>query len=228
MLVLALNCGSSSLKTALIDSADGRRLLDARVERIGENAELRVEENVSKARATNEAEALEVLLELVRRAARERPIEAVAHRIVHGGDRLVRPTLVDDSVLAELGAVSPLAPLHNPPALAALRSARAALPDLPHIAVFDTGFHSMLPPRAREYALPEDVRRRHGVRRYGFHGINHEHVMRTAAAHLRTEPQALRIVSCHLGAGGSVTAIEYGRSVETSMGMTPLEGLVMA
>lgn len=229
MRILALNCGSSSTKTALIESANGDRLLDARIEGVGEDAQLRVGDAVRSVRAVDPAEALQVLLEELSSALeRYGPVQAVAHRIVHGGGGLVRPTFVDERVLARLEEAAELAPLHNPPALAALRGAREALPDVPQIAVFDTAFHATLPPRAREYALPEDVRKRYGVRRYGFHGISHEHVMRCVAERLRAEPQALRIVSCHLGAGASVAAIEYGRSVETSMGMTPLEGLVMA
>ena len=128
---------------------------------------------------------------------------------------------------AELENLGRLAPLHNPPALAALQRAREAFPGVPHVAVFDTAFHGTLPRRAREYALPEAVRTRYGARRYGFHGLSHAHVMAQVAEGLATPPQSLRIVSCHLGNGASVAAIEYGRSVETSMGMTPLEGLVM-
>ena len=154
-------------------------------------------------------------------------IEAVAHRVVHGGEKFVEPVRLDDAVLTEIEQLSHLAPLHNPPALAAIQRARAALPDVPHFAVFDTAFHATLPDHAREYALPADVRRRYGIRRFGFHGINHSHVARSVAAHLQAELEKLRIISCHLGNGASVTAIEQGRSVDTSMGMTPLEGLVM-
>jgi len=155
-------------------------------------------------------------------------IDAVAHRIVHGGDRFVAATLVDDEALASLAALVELAPLHNPPALAVLSRARTALSEVPHVMVFDTAFHSKLPAYAREYALPGEIRRQHGLRRYGFHGISHQHVMMSVAEHFCTKPDALRVISCHLGAGASVAAIENGRSVDTSMGMTPLEGLVMA
>ena len=229
MKILALNCGSSSIKSAFIDSVQGQRLLDARIENIGAtNGVLRVGDDTRALQVADAGAALKVLLdEATAASSRFGVIEAVAHRIVHGGERCVRPTLIDDAVLAELDTVSTLAPLHNPPALAAVRQARAALPSASHIAVFDTGFHATLPPRAREYALPQDVRQRYGVRRYGFHGVSHEHVMQSVADHLEVEPQAVRIISCHLGAGASVAAIEYGRSVETSMGMTPLEGLVM-
>jgi acetate kinase len=165
--------------------------------------------------------------ELDRRLSGSGAIAGVAHRVAHGGSRFVRPTLIDDRVLGEIETLGRLAPLHNPPAIAALRVARKQFAQVPHVAVFDTSFHETLPRRAREYALPEDLRTRFAIRRYGFHGISHEHVMRQVARHLGTPPQALRIISCHLGNGASVAAIEYGRSVETSMGMTPLEGLVM-
>jgi acetate kinase len=135
--------------------------------------------------------------------------------------------VVTDEVLDALLALNELAPLHNPPAVAALRLARSALPAIPHVAVFDTSFHATLPPHAYEYALPAAVRQRFGIRRYGFHGISHAHVMESVAAYLHQHASGLRIISCHLGNGASVAAIEYGRSVDTSMGMTPLEGLVM-
>jgi len=212
MRVLTLNCGSSSLRCALVDTADGTRLADAHVEEI--------------APAEHAAAVTRALDSLARDLpAAQRP-EAVAHRIVHGGSTFTAPVLVTDEVLAHLEPLGELAPLHNPPALAALRAARARFA-LPHVAVFDTGFHATLPPRAREYALPPDVSARFGIRRYGFHGISHEHVMQAVEGFLRRPAHELRIVSCHLGNGASVAAIEYGRSVETSMGMTPLEGLVM-
>jgi len=208
MRILALNCGSSSLKCALVDTHSGARLREVRLE-------------VDPA-ASQEAVA-RALDEFERGDARP---EAVAHRIVHGGPTFTAPVRVTDEVLAQLAALDAWAPLHNPPALAALRVARARL-ELPHVAVFDTAFHTTLPPRAREYALPRELSARHGIRRFGFHGINHAHVMRAVADFLRRPAQQLRIVSCHLGNGASVAAVEYGRSVDTSMGMTPLEGLVM-
>jgi acetate kinase len=229
MRVLALNCGSSSIKAAFIDSAGGERLLDMRVEGLGAEAVLQTGDQRRVVPVPTRTEAVSLVLqEVEERAAQRGSVEAVAHRIVHGGERLTQPTLIDERAAAELEALTPLAPLHNPPALEVVRAARTALPDAPHVAVFDTAFHSALPQHAREYALPEDVRRRHGLRRYGFHGVNHEHVMHAVAHHLRTESSQLRIVSCHLGAGASVAAIARGRSVDTSMGMTPLEGLVMA
>lgn len=229
MLVLSLNCGSSSLKSALLDVGSGRRLLDARVEGISTaSCVLRIE-GVSRqldASLTYET-AVTLLLNECRAHFVGRVPEAVAHRIVHGGERFARPVLLDRQVMVALEELTDLAPLHNPPALQAVKVATDMWPNLPHVAVFDTAFHATLPRRAREYALPQALRGRFGIRRFGFHGINHEHVMRASAEHLHVRPQDLRIVSCHLGSGASVTAIEYGSSVDTSMGMTPLEGLVM-
>ena len=146
---------------------------------------------------------------------------------MHGGAEFVRPTLLDDAAIPAISALNDLAPLHNPVALAAAALARQQMPGVPHVAVFDTAFHATLPTRAREYALPRDISQRLGIRRYGFHGTSHAQVTRSIAQHLGVDPQTLRIISCHLGNGASVAAVEYGRSVETSMGMTPLEGLVM-
>jgi acetate kinase len=215
MRVLALNCGSSSVKSALIDSATGRRLQEIRVENIGSNP------------VDLQAAVDRVLTEYREGEAASTQPEAVAHRVVHGGEKFQRPVMLDAAVLDQLEQLNALAPLHNPPALAAIRQARTVLPDVPHVAVFDTSFHATLPDHARQYALPVDVSRRLGIRRFGFHGINHSHVASSIASYLDVDLQALRIISCHLGNGASVTAIEAGRSVETSMGMTPLEGLVM-
>jgi acetate kinase len=168
-----------------------------------------------------------VLQQLRERSRHHGRPDAIAHRVVHGGDRFVQPTRIDESVLAELDQLSHLAPLHNPPALAAIRRAREVYPQTVQVAVFDTAFHATLPPHAREYALPRDLSQRFGIRRYGFHGISHAHVMNAVAAELKVPAEKLRIISCHLGNGASITAIEHGRSVDTSMGMTPLEGLVM-
>jgi acetate kinase len=202
MRILAINCGSSSIKLALIDS-DGWRTVQ------------------SKHGSPDE---LETLLDDF---SPDPPAEAVVHRIVHGGERFVRTVLIDEQVLRELDDLARLAPLHNPPALAAVRVARGRYAHVPHVAAFDTAFHATLPVEAREYALPAQVLADHGIRRFGFHGLSHEHVMRSAARHLSVSAESLCIVSCHLGNGASVAAIQRGCSVDTSMGMTPLEGLVM-
>lgn len=226
--MLALNCGSSSVKSALIDAGTGRRLREMRVENIGaDHARLHVGDATSEIESIDLQSAVARLLSEYRRVASSHAPEAVAHRVVHGGEKFRTATLLDDAVLSEIDSLSVLAPLHNPPALAAIRQARQALPNIPHLAVFDTAFHATLPVHAREYALANDIRQRLGIRRFGFHGINHSHVANSVAAYLKSGQQELRIVSCHLGSGASVTAIENGRSVDTSMGMTPLEGLVM-
>jgi acetate kinase len=209
MRVLALNCGSSSVKSALIDAPTGRRLHEMHAENVGSDLQSAVAQ----------------LLADYRRVASSEAPEAVAHRVVHGGEKFQAATLLDDTVLNEIERLSVLAPLHNPPAVAAIRQARQSLPELPHVVVFDTAFHATLPEQAREYAIAKDVRDRLGIRRFGFHGINHSHVASSVAAYL--DDDKLRIICCHLGNGASVTAIENGRSVDTSMGMTPLEGLVM-
>jgi acetate kinase len=153
-------------------------------------------------------------------AAAPRDVEAVAHRIVHGGERFREPVVIDDEVERELAALVDLAPLHNAPALTALERTRRALPDVPHVAVFDTSFHATLPPEAATYALPHRFRAEHGIRRYGFHGLS----VQWAAEQV----QAARLVVCHLGGGCSVTAVRDGRSADTTMGFTPLEGVPMA
>jgi acetate kinase len=213
MLIFALNCGSSSLKCAVIDSDRRSRVLDLRMEKLDQ---------------ANLGPSVDQALQQLRDDSGKRgPPDAIVHRIVHGGERFLHATRLDEAVLSKIEQLSHLAPLHNPPALAAVRQARTAYPQVPHVAVFDTAFHATLPPHAREYPLPRDLRERFGIRRYGFHGISHAHVMHAVAKQLNSSPEKLRIVSCHLGNGASVTAIEHGRSVDTSMGMTPLEGLVM-
>lgn len=211
MHVLVLNSGSTSLKSCVIDTTTGERRFVARAERIGAGGP-----------ATHEAALDHVLADL------DVAVDAVGHRVVHGGEAFVHPTLLDDEVVAAIEALVPLAPLHAPANLAGIAAARARFPALPHVAVFDTAFHATLPRRARDYALPAELAERHGIRRYGFHGTSHAWVAARAADHLQTPLRQLRLVTCHLGGGCSMAAVEFGRSVETSMGMTPLEGLVMA
>lgn len=153
------------------------------------------------------------------------PVDAVGHRVVHGGAELTAPTVVDDAVLARIEALSPLAPLHQPRALAGLAAARALLPELPHVACFDTAFHATMPAAARTYALPEAWRARWGLQRYGFHGLSHSWSARRGPVVAGVEGR--RTVVCHLGSGASLCAVLDGRSVDTTMGFTPLEGLVM-
>lgn len=154
-------------------------------------------------------------------------LDAVGHRVVHGGARFTEATLVDDEVEEQIAKLSALAPLHNPASLDGLQVLRATLPDIPHVAVFDTAFHATLPAHAATYAIPAQLASQHGVRRWGFHGTSVRYVVRAAARFLDVPLEAANLIVCHIGGGASVTAVEAGRSVDTSMGMTPLEGLVM-
>ena len=154
--------------------------------------------------------------------------EVVGHRVVHGGARYSKAALIDDAVLDAIADLTDLAPLHQPRALAAIDAARRALPRVPQVACFDTAFHAGLPPAAAQYALPEAWIQRFGLRRFGFHGLSHGYAARRAAELLGRDPAGLRVVTCHLGAGASLCAVRGGRSVDTTMGFTPLEGLVMA
>jgi acetate kinase len=155
--------------------------------------------------------------------------EAVGHRVVHGGTRFVDAVTLDDAAIAGIATLTALAPLHQPKSLAAIEAVRVVFPDVPHVACFDTAFHSTLPAAASTYAIPAPWRREWGIRRYGFHGLNHAYASRRAAVLCGREGDAsFRVVTCHLGAGGSLAAVLGGRSVDTTMGFTPLEGLVMA
>ena len=226
--VLVINCGSSSVKAALVGD-DGRHLAGVRVEGLGGTPWLSAGGERRPADVHDVSGAVNLALDaLASRALLGPGLAAVGHRVAHGGDRFTGPVVVDAAVEDAIAALGRLAPLHNPAAIAGLRAARERLGQLPHVAVFDTAFHATLPRRAREYALPPALTARLGLRRYGFHGTSHAYVAAAAAAWLHTEPARLRLVTCHLGAGASVAAVEYGRSVETSMGLTPLEGLVMA
>ncbi len=155
-------------------------------------------------------------------------VDAVGHRIVHGGASFRDAIRIDDQVLDQIAELTPLAPLHQPRALAGIKAVRAALPDIPSVACFDTAFHARMPAPSAEYALPEVWRKRWKLRRYGFHGLSHAHAARRAAAMLTRPEAGLRMVTCHLGAGASLAAVENGHSIDTTMGFTPLEGLVMA
>ena len=216
MNTLVLNCGSSSVKYAVFDAGE-RVLASGKRERLGEGV---------PAERTHAAAIDEILGSLSDEEGHPIDVDAVGHRVVHGGD-FHAPQLVDDGVLEAIRRHVPDAPMHNPFALLAIRAARRALPGLPHVAVFDTAFHSRMPRRATSYAIEHDVAERHGIRRYGFHGISHEYVATIAARFLERPLDALRLVTLHLGNGASACAVEFGRSAETSMGNTPLEGLVM-
>ncbi len=228
MNILVINSGSSSVKADIINSVTGERLATATVERIQSDTPLMViNGEVFTNCPTGHSNAVPFLLEQLLAHTAGQTIHAVGHRVVHGGEHFTQATLVTDEVLAKCEGLNHLAPLHNPVNIDGIRLARKVLPDVPHVAVFDTAFHHTLPTRAQAYALPKALTQKYGIRRYGFHGTSHEYVAHKAAEHLKTDISQLRIITCHLGNGCSVAAVEFGRSVETSMGMTPLEGLVM-
>jgi acetate kinase len=213
--VLVLNAGSSSLKVALVDPATGERSLSALGERLGTpEARLRLGATTRELPGAGHEEVLTAVME----AAEPAGVAGVGHRVVHGGERFSASVLVDDDVLAAVEEVSPLAPLHNPPALATLAAARALLPDLPHVAVFDTAFHATVPAAAHRYAVPQQWYERYGVRRYGFHGTSARYVSARAAELLGRAPEDTRVVVAHLGNGCSATAVRDGVSVDTTMG----------
>ena len=209
--VLVLNCGSSSVKYRLYD--DDRVLTKGTVERVGER----------DGGPPDHAAAVRQILAGLDLSG----LAVVGHRVVHGGRRFTAPALVDDAVLASIADLVPLAPLHNPANLAGIEMARAALPQVPQVAVFDTAFHHTLPESAATYAIDREVAQRYGVRRYGFHGTSHSYVSRRTAELLDRPYAEVNTISLHLGNGASACAIAGGRSVATSMGMSPLEGLVM-
>ncbi len=231
MQVLVINCGSSSIKAAIVDHETGRPTADMRIERIGQAESVLRLAGEAEARpcpGRDHEQALRHGLPLLLAHLPEgSEIGGVGHRVVHGGERFCAPTRIDDAVEKAIESLAPLAPLHNPANLAGILVARRLLAESIHVAVFDTAFHSTLPPRARSYALPTELTEKHGIRRYGFHGTSHAYVAARAAEFLGEDLESLRLITCHLGNGSSVAAVEYGRSVETSMGMTPLEGLVM-
>ena len=238
MTVLVLNAGSSSLKMDLLDAETRTELASGQVERIGAVSSL-VSFRVGDAKAergtlaapdhTAALDALLARLGAAKTADGEAlpAVEAVGHRVVHGGEQFAESALIDDEVLEAIRDAFDLAPLHNPANLEGIRAAQALFPDVPQVAVFDTAFHQTIPPEAYLYALPNRLYRRHKIRRYGFHGTSHYYVSRRLYELEGLDPTASRVVVFHLGNGCSACAIRDGRSVDTSMGMTPLEGLVM-
>ncbi len=231
--VLVLNSGSSSVKFALLAPGTGERLMAGIGERLGTPAAvLRVQQFPAAAveERLPEGSHRAVVTRVLDRLAAGHPgvhLLGAGHRVVHGGERFSASIRVDDTVLLALRSISHLAPLHNPANLAGIEAVHSVLPDLPQVAVFDTAFHQTMPPHAFRYAVPEEWYTKHGVRRYGFHGISHRFVSEQAAALLGRSPGELRLVTVHLGNGCSAAAVRDGVSVDTTMGLTPLDGLVM-
>jgi acetate kinase len=233
--VLVINSGSSSIKYQLVDVEAEEAIASGTLERIGQDSGI-VTHTGPDGRTTLEQPipdheaGMALVLALF---AEHGPVldasvlRAVGHRVVQGGDVFSGPALVDDDVEAAIEGLSDLAPLHNPPNLAGIRAARHAFPDAPHVAVFDTSFHQTLPPAAYTYAIDREVARAYAIRRYGFHGTSHLYVSQRTAEALGRPVEDVNTIVLHLGNGASATAVRGGRSVETSMGLTPLEGLVM-
>ena len=209
--VFVVNSGSSSLKYQLVDLATGRARLSGMIERIGEPDSF----------IADHSEAMNVVLA---KLGVVDDLMAVGHRVVHGGSDFDGPTLVTDEVEREIEALSRLAPLHNPANLLGIRAAKKALPHVPHVVVFDTAFHQTMSPAAYTYAIDKDIAREYKVRRYGFHGTSHKYVSEQAAIMLGKPLKAVRTIVLHLGNGASVTAVDGGKSVDTSMGLTPQIG----
>jgi len=212
--IFVVNSGSSSIKYQLVDLDTETAVLSGLLERVGEPG---------SGIPDHEAGMRQVLATL----GTDHEIAAVGHRVVHGGSLFTSATLITDEVVHQIEELNELAPLHNPPNLLGIRAARAALPDVPHVAVFDTAFHHTLPEPAFTYAIEAELAKKHGIRRYGFHGTSHKYVSEQAALFLGQPLDELKTIVLHLGNGASVCAVDGGVSVETSMGMTPLEGLVM-
>ncbi|QMT32909.1 acetate kinase [Conchiformibius steedae DSM 2580] len=232
-LILVLNCGSSSLKGAVIDSSNGDVLLSCLAEKLNlPDAFITFKINGEKERSEladepNHTGAVGALLQELKKHGLDSRIAAIGHRVVMGGEAYSESVLIDDKVIDVIEQCSPLAPLHNPANLLGIRAAQAIFSGLPNVAVFDTSFHQTMPAHAYTYAVPRKYYREQGVRRYGFHGTSYRFVADETARFLGKDKKDLRMVIAHLGNGASVAAIANGESKDTSMGLTPLEGLVM-
>ncbi|SES74360.1 acetate/propionate family kinase [Anaerobranca gottschalkii] len=237
MKILVVNCGSSSLKYQLFDMNGEQVLAKGIVERIGIDGVLVHQKGEGdKVKIPNNIPNHKVAIELVINTLTDKElgvlqditeIEAVGHRVVHGGEAFSQSVLIDDSVMATLNKCIELAPLHNPPNIMGIEACAQVLPGVKQVAVFDTAFHQTMPKKSFIYSLPYEAYEKYSIRRYGFHGTSHKYVAQQAANLLGKDLKDLKIITCHLGNGASITAIDGGKSVDTSMGFTPLEGLTM-
>ena len=240
MKVLVLNSGSSSIKYQLFDMSDHTVLATGLLEQIGEsesglsqhtrNPQGQMDEVVKKQQVQDHHAGFELINTVLSESGAVTDtgeLFGIGHRVVHGGEAFREPTRIDADVIAVIRELIPLAPLHNPANLLGIEVAMKAAPQVPQVAVFDTAFHHSLPPEAYHYALPQHFYDQHNIRRYGFHGTSHYYVAKKAASLLNRPLASLNLITLHLGNGASVAAIKNGRSVDTSMGMTPLEGLIM-
>lgn len=233
--VLVINCGSSSVKFAIMNPEDGQVYLSGIAEamnlpeafiswRFGDSDKQKAEIS-----GYNHEQALSYLVDNILSTDKQllESIVACGHRIVHGGEYYSAPTLIDDKVLKNIEKVIPFAPLHNPAHILGINAARASFPNIPHVAVFDTAFHQTMPPVAYRFAIPEEYYTKGGIRRYGAHGTSHMYLAQEAARLLGKKPEDTNVITCHLGGGASVCAVKGGKCMDTSMGLTPLDGLIM-
>lgn len=240
MRVLVINSGSSSIKFRLYEMEQERLLASGALGRIGEpdsncvyrihHSAVDVEMQTDKSPVADHAAGLQQLLAFLQQSGPPnlmQSLHAIGHRVVHGGEMFQLPMLIDTGVIKAITEMVPLAPLHNPANLVGIEAAQRLCPQLPQVAVFDTAFFSTLPPHAWRYAVPEALYRQHHVRRYGFHGTSHQYAARQAASYLQQPLESLRLITLHLGNGASAAAIHNGICIDTSMGMTPLAGLIM-
>jgi acetate kinase len=235
--ILVINCGSSSLKYSYFDTAHEENSREGIVDGINlENSKLisssRKGQKTQQLGKIGYEEAFKAVIDLLMDSKKGvikdmTELSAVGHRVVHGGEKYSNPVIIDKEVMADIDKCSSLAPLHNPPNFMAIQESRKLMPDVPQVAVFDTGFHQKMPPHAFLYGLPYDFYESDNIRRYGFHGISHNYVALQAASYLKRNFWEMKIITCHLGNGASICAVDHGRSVDTSMGLTPLEGLIM-
>ncbi|WP_028783460.1 acetate kinase [Thalassobacillus devorans] len=233
--IIAINAGSSSLKFQLIEMPEETVITKGLVERIGINDSIfTIEVGGEKVTTTQDisdhAEAVKMLLDKLTSTGiieSLNEIDGVGHRVVHGGERFSDSVLITDEVIQEIEEVSELAPLHNPANLTGIRAFKQVLPEVPSVAVFDTAFHQTMPEQSYLYSLPYEYYEKYGIRKYGFHGTSHKYVSERASEMLGLPIEQLRLISCHLGNGASIAAIEGGKSIDTSMGFTPLAGVTM-
>ncbi|MDF1544449.1 MAG: acetate kinase, partial [bacterium] len=238
MKILIINCGSSSVKYQLIDSDTEKALAKGTVSRIGMSASVITHKPFDRPKVTVSAEvldhivAVEYVISMLLSAnhgviSNKEEIDAVGHRVVHGGEKFTESVLITQELMSELRSLIELAPLHNPHNIRGINACMKNLPGVPQIAVFDTAFHHQMPPHAYIYGIPYIMYKRYSIRRYGFHGTSHKYVAERASAMLGKDLSELRLITCHLGNGASIAAVDKGISIDTSMGFTPLEGLVM-
>lgn len=238
MKILVLNCGSSSIKYALYDMDDQRVVTSGGIEKIGlpdsfikiklpDGSKVRIDESIGE-----HTRGVEFIFEQLTKGAYAvlgdvHEIDAVGHRMVHGGEKFNQSVVLTPEVMAQFAACNDLAPLHNPANIKGVNAVSALLPDVRQVGVFDTAFHQTMPDYAYMYALPYELYTKYGVRRYGFHGTSHRYVSQRTCEYLGVDPAATKIITCHIGNGASIAAVKNGQCVDTSMGLTPLEGLIM-